>query len=321
MNFRSALLLCLSVVPAQAESAYKPERVYGMMQLVAPWDGPGASLYNPAFLSEVQRGYLSWGDVQPVSGKGDQELVQAGVALGAGFACGLAWNANGSAVDGSNAVYQEDAYVPIVAWAWDSIWGSDFHLGLGAAVPFSHYNAFNAVENTSPSYDIGAHFRFPELKHRLGRFHAGLAVQSLFGGAVKLPDDNPPTFDEYYDAKHLSFEFTLLWSGAGGRLDIFHDHKLQTGTGGGSEGPYYGSIFGGRADLFNEWGVEFHFNRYAGVKAERTWLGYWSFGGTASIPAGPVDLGLELNLTHDKFLSPKDEGRGYLIASGLHAGL
>jgi hypothetical protein len=76
--------------------------------------------------------------------------------------------------------------------------------------------------------------------------------------------------------------------------------------------------------MIKSMGVEYRPRPYAGLKIERTWLKRWTAGliGRGTVPIGKgVEVGMEVDVAHDKFLSPKDEGRGWLWSLALNAGM
>lgn len=314
---RAVCLVILACLPHFAETPFKANGNLATLQILAPWDGPGAAIFNPAFLSETSRFHAGAGRFQSVTGKAGIALLQVAAAIPGGLVLGASWFDNKTLIDGSNAVYLEYQATPSIAWGMGDPAAAGFHLGFGAAVPIRGMNAFNAVTSTNTGLDIGTNLIFPKMGDRFGRIHLAVAAQNLMGGFVKLPEDNPSLIQSEYEAYKLAFEVSALWSGMAGMLDLSLDQKLQTGAGGGKEGPGYGNFGDGSLDLLTAYGFEFRPIRYFGVKLERTWLEYWTAGARGFIPIGGFDLGLEFALTHDK-LSKRDEGRGLLWALGLN---
>jgi hypothetical protein len=272
----------------------------------APWDGPGAAIYNPAFITETRRAYAGASRYQSVSGKGGLTLGQAAAAVPGGLKLGLAWFENGNAIDGSNAIYLESILAPMLGWGTDALAGKDFRLGFAIAVPVREVNAFNAVKSTNLGLDAGVNLVFPDMGGKLGRIHLALGAHNLLAERVELPADNPGLAGTRYEAFKPAYSTSTLWSGLAGILDLHLDQKFQTGWGSEGEG----------AELLTAYGAELRPIPFFGVKLERTWLEYWTAGAHGYIPIEEFELEIGFDVTHDK-LSKRDEGRGMLWAFGM----
>lgn len=313
--FRIPCLLAALAAPSAAQLAFMPNLPLAALQVPAPWDGPGAAIYNPAFITETRRMYAGASYFQTVSGKAGLTLIQGAAALPAGLKMGLTWFHNRKAIAGSNAVIMESILAPMAGWGTDKLGGSDFHLGFAFAIPIRRMNAFNAVKSTSSGLDAGINLIFPEFGGRMGRLHLALGSQNLLAGKVELPEDNPSLAEFKYEPFKPAYSASTLWSGLAGILELHLDQKLQTDTyvDGGSLG--YGNTLGGAAELLTSYGAEVRPIPYFGMKLERTWLEYWTAGAHGYIPIEGFDLEITFDVTHDK-LSKRDEGRGMLWAMG-----
>jgi hypothetical protein len=310
----AGVLLIILSIPAPdsgAQSPYSSQSALGGLQFELPWDGPGAAIYNPAALAETKRFDARAAFYGTASGKAGTRFLQGATRVYGGLYAGLADFRNSSSIDGSNALYQVSADVPMIAYGWSGDTSSGFGADVGASLPIRRFDAFGAVKSTVVSGDIGLHLSWPAFPDHLGRIHSGLAAQNVFSGKVKLTDDNGN-----YEAQRASYLITTFWNALGGMVDLYSDTKLQTLDDSGREGPSNGS-----AELFSSWGAEIRPIPMVGVKVERTWLKYWTAGLVLRIPIpGGVNLGVEADMSHD-MLGPQDEGRGLLWSLALNVGM
>jgi hypothetical protein len=272
-----------------------------------PWDGPGSAPFNPAAIAETGMFDVMLGNFSAVSGKGSVQAFQGSVRVLDGFYAGLEWASAGSAVDGSNAVYQESALKPMLAFGWRDFAGPGYSLDIGGAYSIQTYSAFGAIETDTKSLDLGAHLLWPEMPHGLGRIHNNLTFNNLYNNGVRLPADKG---GRYYPDWHG--DASLFWSGIWNRVDVFNSFAFY-------ESPDPDE--GGPPDRLH-WksaGIEVRPIPAVGLKLERTWMGYWMAGTVVHTAFDGVRLGGELDLSHDA-LAPDDDGRGYLWSFALNVG-
>ncbi|MDB5049197.1 MAG: hypothetical protein JWO30_2268 [Fibrobacteres bacterium] len=302
-------LLALSSAEAQLSvRPYRQEADIESRQFQLPWDGPAAAAFNPSLIAETRRFDISTSMFSAVSGKGATRVQTGAVRVYHGLYAGAGWFENGSTIDGSTALYTESILTPMLAYGWHGIAGSGYSLDFGAAYEVLDMNAFGAVSSTVTALDLGLHLLWPSLPNKLGRFHSGLALYNLDNSGVRLPDDNG---GKYYPGWYG--ETSVLWSGLGDCVDLFSSMAFY-GSWDRSEGPEPDRYYWKSA------GVEVRPIPMVGLKLEHTWLGYWTAGTVLRFVVKEVHFGGELDLSHDK-LSAQDEGRGYVWAFALNAGM
>jgi hypothetical protein len=314
----AAFLLLLSTADeARSESPFNPEGRIDAEQFILPWDGPGAAVFNPALITETKRvdGRFA---IRMASPETDGEILYQGSGNSPwGIAVGFNRFENGSAIDRSNIVFEEAISTMMIAWGVQGFRETGFDAGVGLAYVRHDYNLFAAMRSKAHAWDFGIHAATPGLG-RAGRLHTGLTLRNLAAEKVKLPDDNPEALSEGYDVLLYNFDASFLLKSALDCLDVFlefnfhQDHDASEGP--PRDGP----------SLIKSMGAEYRPVPHVGLKIERTWLKRWTAGlaGYGRIPVGNgVEVGAEVNVSHDKFLSPKDEGRGYLWSVAMNAGM
>jgi hypothetical protein len=317
---RACALLLTLLYPAlesRAASPFLPEGRIDAEQFVLPWDGPGAAIFNPALITETGHADGRYGLLTSASGKGGLSLFQGSFSVPFGISAGFNRFENGTGIDGSNAVYEEAINTSMIGWGRRDIRGSGYDGGIGLAYVRHDYNAFGAVRSQAHAVDIGIHAATPALG-RAGRIHAGLTVRNLAADEVKLPDDNPSLVSSGYKALLLNIDASVLVNSAFDCLDAFLELNAHV-----SPDPAEGPSRDGPSTI-KSMGLEYRPMPYAGLKIERTWMRRWTAGAVAEItlPIGEgLKLGVETDFSHDKILTPKDEGRGFIWSLALNAGM
>lgn len=314
----SALLLLQGMVhQAWSESPYNPEGRIDAEQFILPWDGPGAAVFNPAWITETKRVDGRFALSSTVSGKDGKTVYQGSGNTPWGIAVGFNQLKNNSDIDGSNAVYEEATRTMMLAWGGRDIGGTGIDGGAGFAYVRHDFNAFGAVRTFVHAWDFGIQASAPA-RWMPGRLHSGLTLRNYAAEKVRLPEDNPGLIDKGYKALLINVDAFFLVKSAFDVLDAYLEFNFHQDSD-ASEGPARDG-----PSLIKSMGLEYRPFPYAGVKIERTWLERWSAGlvGHVTIPVGEgIEFGAEANLSHDRFLSPKDEGRGYLWSLALNAGM
>jgi hypothetical protein len=309
----ACLLISVSIplltAPCFAESPFRPESTIDFMQYILPWEGPGAAVFNPALTAQTGHVDARMGYVSSVSGKGPHDHLQASMMSPWNVAVGIAVFSNPSTVDGGNAVYEESIRHLMIAWGDTNVLGTGFGLGAGLANVTRVLNAFRVVESKASAYDVGIHIATPEMG-RAGSLHTGLTIRNLAADGVRMPDDNPGLMKDEYDAYLPNYDVSFLLKSVLGCVDIYSEFNLHQDQD-PSEGPPIDIPF------VKSLGLEYRPIPMLGLKVERTWMQRWTAGLVARVPvAVPVFegilLGVEANMSHDKFLTEKDEGRGFI---------
>jgi hypothetical protein len=310
--FTAAVLLLLQ--EPRCQLPYIANGRIASSQFMLPWDGPGAATFNPALLSETRRYDARLAFHQSVSGKSEVDFYQGAARIYGGLFAGLAYFSNGSAIDGSNAVYETYILTPMIAYCLDSIAGSGYSFAAGIALPKHGFLAFGAVETPASALDMGLSLLWPSMG-RAGSLQTGLIVRNLFAGQVTLPDDNPESIQSRYDALRVNYDASILLSGVAGLIDLYAEMNLEEPLD-PREGPVRDGI-----PFFKSLGAAIRPIPMVGFKIERTWLQQWTTGADFRYPVNDfLVLGAEMNLAHDAFLSGRDEGRGYLWSLALSVG-
>jgi hypothetical protein len=136
---------------------------------------------------------------------------------------------------------------------------------------------------------------------------------------VNLPDDNPALKHGGYDAFLPNYDFSFLLKSALGCVDLYSEFNLHQDQD-ASEGPPIDVPF------VKALGLEYRPIPFLGLKLERTWSRRWTAGLVADVPVAipvldGIELGAEANVSHDKFLTEKDEGRGFISSLALSVSL
>jgi hypothetical protein len=312
------LLLLFATIQTYGQTPYRPEGRIVLQQFILPWDGPGAAVFNPALLAETRHADARFGIMQSTSGKAGSDIMQASVMSPWGISAGFAVFTKESGIDGSNAVYETSIRHLMLAYGHRDFLGSGYDLGVGMARVSHVFNAFGVIKSTSNAYDLGVHGATP-LGGLAGNLHAGLTIRNLVSDPVQLPIDNPARPENGYYALRPNVDASLLLKSVMGCVDFYAEFNMREDQD-ASEGPPLEIPF------VKSLGLEYRPFAFAGVKLERTWNRLWTAGLVVRAPLeipilDGVELGAEANVSHDRFLSPKDEGRGFLGALALNVSL
>jgi hypothetical protein len=298
-----------------AESPFKPKSLIGIEEFILPWDGPGAAIFNPALITEIERVNFRVGSFATVSSKNRQNHIQiAGRA--AQFYGGFAIYNQGSMMDGSRAVYLEEKLTPMLGFKSKFFLGTPLTLGLGVAMPFQFYNAFDAIKSTQTSLDLGAYLTLQPIQN-LGQLHTGVALQNLFSSGVEFPDGHGKIYPYPWN-----LDVSFFWRDIFEMIDLFalfhafedegiNDYLEKKR----SIGPSFFKIW------YKAYGLEFRPLKFVGLKIERTYNEYWTFGVTAkTLQTFAIPIQGEFCFSHDRWLTPQDEGRGFIYSGSLGIG-
>src|SRR3954468_2086172 len=110
LNYRFILLSTLAGAALSfGQAPYKPH-AYQQNDWFSEYGDNTALYVNPASIAENDQIEVAVGLFQTISGKAGQEFISAVHPFGYNHSVGLSVFENGSAIDGSNAVYLENAY-------------------------------------------------------------------------------------------------------------------------------------------------------------------------------------------------------------------
>jgi hypothetical protein len=313
-----AVLISLQAVHCFGESPYKPEGRIDVLQYILPWEGPGAAVFNPALAAETRHADAHYGYHSSVSGKGFHDFLQGTVMSPWKVAAGFALFSNSSGIDGGNAVYEESILHFMIAWGDTNVLGRGFGLGAGLARVTHEMNAFGVVRTELIAYDVGINGVTPALGPA-GTLHAGFTIRNLAADKVHLPADNPDLIRSRYDAFLPNYDVSFLLKSVLGCLDLYSEFNFHQDHD-ASEGPPIDIPF------VKSLGLEYRPIPFLGLKVERTWTQRWTAGLVARVPVpvpvfDGVRLGAEANISHDKILTEKDEGRGLIHSLQLSIAL
>lgn len=313
----SVLILVPGVRQAEAQISYPVDGEITRLQTILPWQGPGAALLNPAFLGETGKAYGLFGYLSSITAKSGYKTYQLAGAMPMGLAAGFAGIVNTKSIDNSTVLFQENAYVPMLAYGWPPARDATNRFSIGAAMPVFVYNAFDAVKSTTTSLDIGLLWSGNPAPD-LGRFRIGLAVTRIIRPEVELPDGRG-TYSPMGETN-----LSLALTSAGDLCEIqasWFAKKVEKNEGpGGNEEPVG----------LGSWGLMLSPVEWVALKVERPrWGGSSATYGIELRPA-PISEGqpsLEFNLGHDKGIHPnwprwlwgevQDEGRGFFFSGSI----
>ncbi|MEO6094190.1 MAG: tetratricopeptide repeat protein [Fibrobacteria bacterium] len=310
LNYRSIFLTTLAGASlAFSESPYKPH-AYQQNDWFSEY-GENTALYvNPASIAENDQVEVAVGLFQTISGKAGQEFISAVHPFSYNHSVGLSVFENGSAIDGSNAVYLENAYTlgyavrgPFFMPNWISN-----KLALGLNFTLIQFNAFGAVKSLGYGADVGIGFN-PFSTSRWGHLQLGIALQNALQPKVELPEDNPQLIKgEYKIPRNLNTSF--FWRGLNHHLELAGSVSVIDITHDGAEGP-------GGNEIVPSLRTTYYLSPLLGIKAKITKLGYPVIGATVNVKRVNLFryLQLDLDMSHDRLTEitgGKDEGRGFV---------
>jgi TolA-binding protein len=301
LNFRNLTLSTLAgAAVAFSQVSYKPH-AYQQNDWFSEY-GENTALYvNPASIAENDQIEVAVGLFQTISGKAGQEFISAVHPFDYNHSLGFSVFENGSKIDGSNAVYLENAYT--LGYAVRAPWfmpaGISNKLTLGINATLIQFNAFGAVKSFGFGSDVGIGYN-PFSTSRWGHLQLGLAVQNVIQPKVELPDGR----GKYNIPRNANVSF--FWRGFNHRLELAGSASLIDITHEASEGPG-GNEFAPSARM------TYYLSPLLGIKAKFTKLQYPVIGATVNVKRVNLFryLQLDLDMSHDK-LSTQDEGRGFV---------
>jgi hypothetical protein len=313
-----AALISVLATHGFGQSPFRSEGTSDALQIILPWEGPGAAVFNPALAAETRHADARFGYMSTASGKWVHSFVQGTVMSPWKVAAGFAFFSKSSVIDGNNAVYEESLRHFVIAWGDSNVLGTGLGLGAGLSRVTHVMNAFGAVESEANAYDAGIHAATPVMG-RAGSLQAGLTFRNLAADEVALPSDNPGLVSSAYPAFLPNYDISFLLKSVFGCVDLYSEFNLHQDQD-KSEGPSRDIPF------VKSLGLEFRPIPFLGAKVERTWTKRWTAGLVARVPlAVPVFDGIllsaEANISHDKILTEKDEGRGFINSVQLGVAL
>jgi TolA-binding protein len=303
LNHRFVILTTLAgaALALAVPSPYKPH-AYQQNDWFAEYGDNTALYVNPASIAENDQIEVAVGLFQTISGKAGQEFITAVHPFDYNHSLGLSVFENGSAIDGSNAVYLENAYS--LGYAYRLPWmmpnGVSNKLALGANLTLIQFNAFGAVKSFGYGGDVGLSYN-PFSTSRWGHLQLGASMQNVLQPKVTLPDGN----GTYPVPRNINTSF--FWRGFNYRLElagsvsiIDFTHEVSEGLNGGKE-------------IVPTVRATYYLSPLLGIKVKYTKLGYPVVGATVNVKRVNLFryLQLDLDMSHDK-LSSEDEGRGFV---------
>lgn len=314
--------------PSAGQHIFNPKRDLSEMQFLLPWDGPGAALFNPAFLAETQQTYGIAGSysptnegewLHPVDFSGGAPFMriddlhamgQLSARIMPNLFLGLHWHGSGIAIDGSVAIFEKGTLTPSLAYRIYLGQDQSIPLSLGVAIPTHAFNAFGAVLSNSTSLDLGLLTAIPT--RAMGRFKFGLALQNLIPVEAKLPDNNGS-----YEVHPWTADASVLWTVPGGELDVFvkagAEKERDCSESCPNRGDFWVGLRVGDNRLVNldirNYGLEYRPLPWLGLKLEEPWSEqYLVWGSVFRLkPILGIDIEVELNLAHPKLLDPRPD--------------
>ena len=309
MNFKTLTLSTLAALALTAASygqvSYKPH-AYQQNDWFSEYGENTAMYVNPASIAENDQIEVAVGLFQTIGGKAGQEFISAVHPFDYNHSIGFSVFENGSKIDGTNAVYLENAYTVgyAVRMPFGFPAGLANKLALGINATLIQFNAFGAVKSFGYGSDIGIGYN-PFSTSRYGHLQLGLAVQNVIQPKVKLPDGR----GEYKIPRNANA--SIFWRGFNSRLELASSLSIIDLTHEESEGPGTGR------ELVPNARATYYLSPLLGIKAKVTKLRYPVFGATVNVKRVNLFryLQLDLDMSHDKLSSAfggDDEDRGFV---------
>jgi len=288
-----------------ATSPYKPH-AYQQNDWFSEYGDNTALYVNPASIAENDQIEVAVGLFQTISGKAGQEFISAVHPFGYNHSVGLSVFENGSAIDGSNAVYLENAYTLgyAVRGPFFMPRGIANKFALGINLTVIQFNAFGVVKSFGLGSDIGIGYN-PFSTSRWGHLQLGLAMQNVLQPKVKLPENG----GNYNIPRNLNA--SMFWRGLNNRLELAGSVSVIDVTHDDAEGPDGGGQF------VPTLRTTYYLSPLLGIKAKLTKLAYPVLGATVNVKRVNLFryLQLDLDMSHDKLsemTGGDDEGRGFV---------
>jgi hypothetical protein len=327
------LVMALAGPPAAlAQVSYKDVGRLADAQRVLPATGPGSALINPAALSETRLAFAQAGAIRirsslapaiPLLWEDQRDFLQLAATmppavlpgLPVAFSAGFAWTAEGSRIDGSNAIYEESLIQPGVAFTFPADRDADRSVAIGAAYPVYTINAFGAVESRAHGMNLGILGSASPGGHRV---RAGFAWHHLVRPEVRLPDGRG------HYALPRRMHLSAAWSSPSETFRVHWEAYLR-GANDDGEGPVQDDRLG-----VDNWELEYRPFPWLGFKLEKVWVGGLSSLGILLRPRlGGAETLVEMNFSHDKmaahpeflFGPSQEEGRGLVQGLTLSVGI
>ncbi len=303
LNHRFVTLTTLvgAALAFAAPSPYKPH-AYQQNDWFAEYGDNTALYVNPASIAENDQIEVAVGLFQTISGKAGQEFITAVHPFDYNHSLALSVFENGSAIDGSNAVYLENAYS--LGYAYRLPWffpnGLSNKLALGINATLIQFNAFGVIKSFGYGADLGLSYN-PFSTSRWGHLQLGLAMQNVLQPKVKLPDGN----GEYKIPQNLNTSF--FWRGFDYHLELAGSVSMIDFAHVTTEGP------GSGKEIVPTIRATYYLSPLLGLKIKYTKLGYPVIGATVNVKRVNLFryLQLDLDMSHDQ-LTSQDEGRGFV---------
>jgi hypothetical protein len=315
-------LLCLTVacafpalIAAQNPLLYSSLYNLSRLEFQLPFSGPGAAVFNPSRLTEINRAEVQVGRFKSLSGKAGRPFLQAGANTPFGLALGIAGSWESSSVDNTATFFTEGNVQPMLAYGFP-VAGS--HLDFGVALPIYFFDAFSAVKSSTEAYDLGAQWTGPAAA--LGRFQIGGNLRNLFADKAKVANGGKARLNL------TSGEVSLDWTSPGQRWELFWLTGMQ----------FHGDAADGapqKDKWYKSYGFEYRPKPWLGFKWEVTRDNqFLPYGVLLHLkPLTGWDANLEGDIYHQRFLRPPlpdfivpdkhDEGLGTLVGFSLGVGI
>jgi TolA-binding protein len=291
-------LACASLSFGQT-ATYKPH-AYQQNDWFAEYGENAAQYVNPASIAENDQIEVAFGMFQTISSLAGQEYVAAVHPFDYNHSLGFTFFENGSKIDGSNAVYLENAYS--LGYAYRLPWGApnglSHKLAVAGNLNLIQFNAFETVKYLGYGLDLGIGYN-PFSTSRFGHLQLGLAMQNVLQPKVKIPTGG------FYDIPR-NVNVSMFWRGFNRRLELAGSVSLIDVTHKSTEG-------GKGMETVPTARVTWYLSEMLGLKVKYTKLGYPVLGATVNVKRINLFryLQLDLDMSHDK-LSSDDQDRGFV---------
>ncbi len=281
------------------QATYKPHH-YQQNDWFAEYGENLGQYVNPATIAENDQIEVGYGMFQTISSLAGQEYVAAVHPFDYNHSVGFTFFENGSKIDGSPAVYLENAYS--LGYAYRMPWGFPsglaHKLAVGANLNLIQFNAFGTVTDISYGIDLGLGYN-PFSTSRFGHLQIGLAVQNVLQPKVKIPSG------QFYEIPR-NVNFSVFWRGFNRRLELAGSVSAIDFTHKATEG-------GTGTEIVPTGRMTWYLSQMLGLKLKWNKLSYPVVGATVNVKRINLFryLQLDLDLSHDK-LSADDQNRGFV---------
>ena len=174
-----------------------------------------AAYINPASIAENDQIEITLGAFQTLQAKAGQEFIAAVHPFDYNHSIGFTVFENGSAIDGSNQAYVENAY--LFSYAYRMPWALPNHishkLALGLNVSLLQFDVFGFKSFYSYGLDVGLGYNLFS-DSRYGHMQLGLALQNLWQPEVEVEGSS----DSYKIPRNLNT--SLFWRTFDRRLEL-----------------------------------------------------------------------------------------------------